>query len=924
MLSFYIFGEVGNLKLFKKIILSSFVLYSALYAGNTGKIVGIATDKNSKEPLPGVNVILIDSRMGAATDINGEYYILNVPPGSYSIECTYIGYQTIIMEKVQVQSDQTTILNMELIESTMELDEAIVVTAERPLVQKDLTSSKKVTTAEEIKALPVETFSGILATQAGVTQGAEGELHIRGGRSNEIGYLVDGVSLANPYSTNGLATSVATNAIQEMTVVSGAFNAEYGNAMSGIVNLVTKDGGNKFSGGITAYSGDYISGDTDLYLNINDVNLFANKNIEGNFSGPIPGKNGLNHSFFISGRYYDREGYLFGQREHSPQDTADFTTKVSYDTIEVDDKKYMIIPNFYERWDIQLSGDNAYVPLNSRTDLNLLAKLKMQLSSSTILRFQSIYDEAEWKEYYHSYKYNPDGNYNYFSESMQNSLRLMHTISPSTFFELRAAHNYRNYKQYVYEDPKDPRYAQTDNVRGNVGAETFAFGGTRMGHIYEDSQTYIGKADLTSQVTKRHLLKLGVEARLYKLNRENFTILYDHIDYLTPTVLGYNSPYHDKFERWPKQASAYLQDKIEFEDMIMNIGLRYDYFDADADYAVDILQPDGLTQKSKPKNLLSPRVGISFPITSRGIIHFSYGHFAQMPSFKALYVNPDFELPKSGTPEFGYANLRPQRTIMYEMGLQQQLTDDLALDATAYYRDVRDLLAWQNIRFITLEGEQDVYRVRQNQDYANIKGFTVTINKRLSKSSPVGLRLDYTFQITEGNDNDENAFYYNNLSGQETIKELVPLDWDQTHNLYGTIMIQPVDNLLVSFVGKLNSGLPYSPQLYKQNYDTSPNSSSKPSRNSIDLLTSYRFELGGLNYTIFTKIYNLLDTRNEIYVFNDTGRAYYTFANADQDETETLINNYGKPGVHTYKEYITRPNYFRPPREVRIGISIDF
>lgn len=316
------------------------IMFTLLLGGNTGKIGGIVLDKNRGNPLAGVNVIIKNAPLGAASDLNGEYYILNIPPGIYQLECAYVGYQTYIIDNVQVQSDQTTILNFELAEQTMELDEAIIVTAERPLIQKDLTSSKRVTTTEEIKALPVESYAGIMLTQAGINQGADGAIHIRGGRSTEIAYLVNGVSVANPFSTNGIANSVATNAIQEMTVVSGAFNAEYGNAMSGIVNFTTKDGSPDFKTFISFYTGDYFSSHDDIFVNIDDINVLANHNYEGTFSGPLSflGLNGQANTFFFSARYDKSEGYLYGIREHLPTDSANFELKEYTTTIKDEDQ----------------------------------------------------------------------------------------------------------------------------------------------------------------------------------------------------------------------------------------------------------------------------------------------------------------------------------------------------------------------------------------------------------------------------------------------------------------------------------------------------------------------------------------------------------------------------------------------------------
>ncbi len=892
-------------------------------AGNTGKLVGVVTDKNTGEPLAGVNIILKGTPIGAATDLNGEYFILNIPPGSYDIECAYIGYQPFLYKDVQILSDQTTALNFELSEQTMELEEQIVVVAERPLVQKDLTYSKKITTTEEIKAMPVETYAGIMLTQAGVTQGADGAIHIRGGRSEEVAYLVDGVSVANPFSTNGLATSVANNAIQEMTVVSGAFNAEYGNAMSGVVNFTTKDGSPEFETFLSFYSGDYISDKNHIFTNIDDVNPLAVNSTEGTISGPLSLlgiTENKNHTFFFSTRYTESEGHLYGVREHLPTDSANFELKPYTRTYKDVNDENVTETIWLDEWYIEMGGDSAYVPMNPSRGLNLLGKLKFQLLPNLSLRIQSLMETDRYRSYVHAYKYVPDGTYRYRAESYNNSLQLSHTLSNSTFYDLRLAYNTRNFEQYAFEDYDDSRYAPSDKIQGDPGGTTFLYGGAQNGHIYETSQTYLGKFDLTSQVNKNNLIKAGVEARMHVLDRESFYIAYDRILYNEPTkIFGSGGAYM----RYPRQVSAYLQDKLEYEDMIINAGLRYDYFYSDALYTVDPLQPDGEKERAKPKNMLAPRLAVSFPITATGIVHLSYGHFYQMPTLRNLYSNPDFFLPADGIALFGNANLNPEKTIMYEVGLQQQFGDQIALNITGFYKDIRDLLAWQTIKFRRLEGDYQDYRIRRNQDYANVKGMTIEIEKRMTKEVPVSAKLNYTYQIAEGNDNNAAAFYFNSLSGQENIKEIIPLDWDQTHNIYATITTTPFEGLVLSMIGKISTGYPYSPQIFDSNYDTQPNSTRKPTQKDVDLRLSYRFAFWKSHLQLFLKVYNLFDTLNERYVFNDTGRATYTFANRSVGEPDSFKKHYGEEGVHTYDEYNVRPHYYSTPRQVRLGFSIE-
>ncbi len=907
---------------FFQAILFLLLIGSSAFAGNTGKLLGTVIDQSSGEPLPGANIIIEGTSLGASSDANGEYFVLNIQPGTYVVECSMIGYATKRVENVVINADQSRIINFQMSEETLELEQ-ITVVADRPLVQKDLTASKKITSAEEIAALPVETFTDVMLTQAGVTQGAGGELHIKGGRSNEIAYLVDGVSVANPYSTNGLSVTVANNAIQEMSVVSGAFNAEYGNAMSGIVNLTTKDGGQKYKAFLSFYSGDFVSSHDDIFLNIDDIDAVANRNIEGTFSGPLSFLGSNDHTFFLSGRYSKSEGYLYGRREHLPSDSANFDLKTETISYKDDFSQIVTITRTYDEWYIELGGDNAIVPMNPSEGLNLMGKLKFKLTPNMTLRTQSLFNQGRSKSYSHLWKFNPEGLPTSRSWSAQNSLLFTHTLSPKTFYELKAAVNFQRSTTYLYEDPGDPRYVPTDKVQGSPAGVQFLFGGTSMGHSYSNSFTYLGKFDITSQVNNRHLVKAGLEARLYELDRENFTILYDRNRYKQPTVLGLDSPTHDAYVTYPRQMSAYIQDKIEYDDFIINAGLRYDYFFSDFDYAVDVLQPDGELKEAEHKHMVAPRLGASFPITATGIIHFSYGHFFQMPSLANLYVNPEFEVPVSGSFTFGNANLNPQKTVIYEMGLQQQISDRYAIDVTGFYKDIRDLLATQSLQFRALSGDIRNYSLYRNLDYANVKGLTLSFTKRMMGGDPVAANIDYTFQVAEGNDNDPSAFYFSNLSGQTAIRTIIPLDWDQQHVLNASVTVRPFQGFLVSAIGQMSTGYPYSPFLFNSTYDAEPNSDRKPTYKGVDLRMSYNFAFKDINYQFFVKIYNLFDSLNERFVFNDTGRAGYTFANRSADEPKELIEKYDTPGVHTYEEYITRPDFYRAPREIRVGMSID-
>jgi outer membrane receptor protein involved in Fe transport len=880
-------------------VLALLMLVSGAQAAG-GKIIGQVVDRESGEALPGVNVIVSGTEMGAATDIDGNYVILNVPPGTYTLEASYIGYATMRVENLRVNIDQTTRQNFRIVPEVLAGEEVVIV-AERPLVQKDLTASQKITTSEEIKALPVENFLGVLTTQAGVNTGADGALHVRGGRSTEVGYYVDGVPVTNPFFTNSLATNVSNKALEEMKVVSGAFNAEYGNAMSGIVNISLKEGSSDLAGSLSAYTGDYVSNDTDIFYNIDDMDPLANGVLEATLNGPVPFM-GDRLFFNVSGRFNENDGYLYGIREHVPGDSANFQV---------------------QPWYIELGGDETFVPMNNSSDVNTMSKLTYKITPSIKWTGQFLYDYTKYKRYIHSYRYNPDGISTYNSNNYNYSTKLTHAFKRS-YYEANLFYSTTDFENYVFEDSTDHRYVPTTRVVGSPTSVTFNFGGTQMGHTYRNSSSLGGKFDFTSQINMRHEIKTGVSARRDILEERNFAVLYDNQQYKEPTVLPENeSPSHIFYDREALSLSAYFQDKIEYEDMIVNAGVRWDYFDPKSDYIVDLLHPaTSEKQEADPKSMVSPRLGVSFPITDTGILHFSYGHFFQMPPLRRLYLSEIFGAGTS--PSIGYSNLKPEKTVIYEFGLQQQLGEALAMEMTVFAKDIRDLLALQTIRYQSAQFGPSTYNIYLNKDYGAVKGITVSFTKRYDPVTHLSAWVDYTYQVAEGNSVQSGAFYFSALSGIEEEKRIVPLNWDQRHILNATVSLSKPGDWGVSFIGKLGSGWPYTPIIPNANYVPDPNSERKPWQKNLDIRAHKNIGIGALDFVFFVKVFNVFDTRNERYVFDDTGRAGYTFWDRSSQETQELIRNYDKPGIHTWDEYMTRPQYYSAPRLVQAGVSVEF
>jgi hypothetical protein len=269
-----------------KVLLLLITTTSFLLAGTVGKIAGQVVDATTGEPLIGVNVIVEGTDLGAATDMDGTFVILNLRPGTYDVTFSYIGYATKRVTGVRINVDFTTRVDMELAEAVVELGEVVEVVAEREIIRKDQTGSLSTINDETIRELPVDNVDDILQLKAGITRGADGAFHLRGGRSAEISYMVDGVSASDAFD-GSQAYEVEKDAVSELQVISGTFNAEYGQAMSGIINIVTKDGSDNYDGQVTMFSGSFLTDNSLTFYNNNEFRPATMPNIQGNVSGPI-------------------------------------------------------------------------------------------------------------------------------------------------------------------------------------------------------------------------------------------------------------------------------------------------------------------------------------------------------------------------------------------------------------------------------------------------------------------------------------------------------------------------------------------------------------------------------------------------------------------------------------------------------------
>lgn len=911
-----------------------------LFAGTTGKISGYITDQETGEPIVGANVIIEGTYLGASADLDGYYSISNIPPGEYRVIFSAVGYQKVVVEKVLVKIDLTTKLDFKLSSSVIQLNQEVVVTSQRPLVQKDLTSTSVTISSNEIRMMPVESIGQIVNLQAGVIDG-----HFRGGRSNDVAYLIDGVAVTDAFN-GGFGVQVENSSVRQMEVISGTFNAEYGQALSGVVNIVTQSGSDRFEGYVTGYTGSYFTNHSDIFKNLDKPWDLAQRNLQLTLSGPIsPVKNLY---FFVTGRYYKNNGYLYGQRIFNVTDDIPFFPNPADQTI----------------WIPRNTGDGAYVSMNPERKYSANAKLTYALPEVNIT-YSVFWDDNENRYYDHGFSLTPDATMHHYRNNLIHNIQLNYFPSSNTFHSLKLSANYYDYEGYLYPDAPintdifspdynpygiDPRYVNPDQGV-STSQYTFRQGGNQTGRYNRHTNTLIAQYSYSSQISKEHKIGAGIEGKYYEIfsqNKDIINLTDGQVDTLGFPIFtpGYpnKGTITDKgsfieYIRNPFEISAYVQDKMEYDIMIINAGIRLDYFNANGSLPVDLKNPtrNGLypgavltypgadssissnwllvTRKADAKFQISPRLGASFPITDQGIIRFSYGHFFKIPSFENLYSNPDFIVRPSSnlSSTTGNPDLNAEKNVIYEIGLQQVLFENVSLNFSVYYRDIRNWLGMEIIN--TYEGFK--YARFINRDYANVKGFILTLDKRFADY--FGLKLDYTFQIAQGNASDPRSVFNNNQTNPpiEETKSVVPLDWDQRHTLNANLNVGVPGDWTVGIIFQYGSGQPYTEDIKLSQGVRFENGGIKPTYYNVDLRAEKTFDVYGFSVNTYLMIYNLFDIKNEFGVYSTTGRANVDLNTQYYKQSDII-------GLNTIEQYVNNPGMYSAPREIRLGLGFGF
>jgi len=880
----------------KNIFLIFFILiiYGPLIAGNTGKFAGRIIDKETGDPLIGANILIKGTHLGAASDENGEFYVLNVYPGRYDVVASYMGYHDLTITGVLIRVDLTTRINIKL-ESKVIESPTIVIIAERKMIQKDITSTRRITTREELIATPgLETTADVFKLRAGAVvdivperielgEGSQLQLrdeslkniHVRGGRGGEILFIVDGMPVTHPLYGGRDVLNLNVQEVEQVELLTGAFSAEYGQAQSGVINITTRSGGIKRTGGIE-YKNDKNGLTGDSYNN-DFVSFYL--------GGPF---NLTQKLLPLIGLKIPGDMYYFASGNMNLNDTRLDNGRT---------RKYL-----FKSIGLKQRQDN---------ELHLNTKLTWEITPRFSIIGSYNGNFKQWTNFEWYWIMNPDNTGQYLRNTNKLGLRINHVLSSKTFYNLNLGHLQVNYKASLDGHTKIPEYwnivrNDTTNaiesvysslIRPVIDPATGFYTDKGFQDIWRDdlTKTFTFKFDLRSQINKTHLLKTG------------FQVQYNDIQYIDIQDGGYflskygeykylGAEYFDPppgpfkefgrtrwvFDAYPYIGGFYLEDKIESEALIINAGIRVDGFlkgptVMNKTWKQKWEDATGLAADWKNLNYkISPRFGISFPILEHTVLFFSYGHFNQLPELQYYYRDP-YTGGFTGNPGLDY-----EQTILYEFGFTHRLANDYAIDIKSFQRDISKQVGTQQL-LAHLGLPVSLY---DNRGYARARGIEIELNKRYSNFTSG--HIAYTVQWATGYSSSSFSDYIESKSDIPNPIRERRLNWDTRHQVVANITFQSPkgqhlnlfgfklpDNWAITSLIRFASGRPYTPGTYDPiEASLLQNSETLPWTLGMDIRMQKTFNIVGLNFDLFADIYNLLNRTNSRKVNPWTGEPY--------------------------------------------------
>lgn len=954
-MSLYTYLKFATLSLIVVLFLSA----NISYAQTTGSIEGKVIDAKDNSPLIGATVKIDGKALGAATDENGTYVILNVDVGEYTVTASYVGYDDQKQTGIRVSVDQKTKVNFGLTVSGVTTE---VITIEGVRKGIDVEQSGRLIDKQQIENSGIKNLNTIVSKTAGVvTDERGGSINIRGGRSSENLIIVDGVATSNPL--DGSSTGfVSTSLIQEISVLTGGFGAEYGNALSGIINVSTRGGSDRYTGNLEAVSdfaaGKWIGSQSYGY------NLY-----NFSFGGPlIPVKSLSRVINFYGG--VERQ-YL---QDQGPSWIAD---KITSDGILPANWKKLWSTNVRLTIDFSQMNNGKGAPLTFKSGMNITNDLYRTLGTSNV-----------------NLLYNVERTRITQADDYQFYGRIVHNVSNKFFYELQG--NYYKTKSEF----GDPLFFNNIFLYGDIatnpglrqqGAGTLGRDATGLfnlpGSINDsyrktDVSYFGGKLDATyaliTKNTGNHEIKFGGEYRYNTLRKLQLfpsavsgqsidlngglsnppaslwisgsgarlrSYGYDVVDQFGNQIISTS----DAQPKHPIIGAFYIRDKADFSDFTFNGGIRIDYLDVNdlvlndkniirtPGSSGDVLTPD-LYSQSKANISVSPRLGFSFPVTDKTIFVAQYGKFVQLPTLDQLYLSRDafaqfFAASVQDIAE--NPSLKPEKLTSYEVGIKQQVGDYVNMGVTAYYKETKDQIGAS--RVFASETVPQGYTIYDNVDFSVSRGLDFYLSLR--RMNRLAVDISYTLLYASGTGSSPNT-NVGLINGSFDLPNFTyPLNYDQRHtgsvnldyrfggdedvphNFMGQVLKNMGLNMLFSF----NSGRPYTKRnlpgapLGSGSAISGPNQVYSNWNLLLDAKLDKTFSIWKTNMNAYIYITNLLNTEIINNVYESTG-----LPGDDGFLTTPQVSNHTPEYANGYRIRLSNYTNWGAPRQVRFGLKLNF
>ena len=1037
----------------KNIIKSIIVTISiSIVFSQTGKLNGTVKGEDGA-PLIGANVIVMGAGVGASTDDQGGFQIINVPVGEYTVQASYIGYSTKELTSVLVISGLSTELEFSLVESAIEGD-IVQVTATRALIQKDETTSITVVTSDELENMPIRSLDGVLATMPGVVL-QNNDIHIRGGRDNEVAYFLNGSSTTNLATRENLVY-VPQEAIQELQVQVGGYDAEVSGANSGVVKRNLRTGGEQLSGSFSIQSDGSGAGNS-AYLG--DGYSYGHQTLIASLGGPILSSM-PNLRFFAALEQSTQEdpyvkvakGFEFlnnvdeepsnvayldkfdlswkdGLTPGSDDEFTNLTGTVSYFAGPLRATLGMVnnfSTNNYGggimsqlRWggatihtlDDTGSYTNEFIVPGRQTyqeaGSNLFTgEVTYALGQNTVLRasFNSYSEEKEemdnwfgndWKKWADSAHVQ---NYLGFTDDSTGWSPFKSAFSEKSSYRVNGMAFSRPGTRPTtrYDKSSYKKNGFSMSVQQILGAHDIKAGFDYNQHTLRsfDANPTVMKFALDSAAALDQYAHAGygsfenIPAYVWRQYIDGYG--YDHngneIDdrrfYIqsVPGIANADTTYLDG-AKTPTEMGFYVQDKMEFEDVVVNVGLRIDQLDpsetaptsANELYFYDVSKyVDPTTwQEVETYTEVQPRIGVSFPFTDKTNVYGYYGRFSQLVDLNSMYYTAFDYRNQMNTGGYFYVSpvgfgLEPVRTTQYEIGFKQAVSDNAALKLTWFYKNQKGLIQADRVTGDYQGNLAGAYNYVRNGDFATTKGLEMVFSMRRVRG--LALNANYSISAAEGTGSGRSSYLSAMDRGSQPPSMVNPLDYNQTHSGAFTLDYRveetntQFDGLGANLLFTFNSGHAYT-YVYRPvggqisaydagvdyMYDTRSRqaleaigSSTTPWVYNMDMKMDKKFNIGGVGLTVFARVNNLLDRRNVLNVYQATGSGTDDGFYGNEVYSQSFIDLYGEDldgdGVTDYEDMYRAINIdndesyrtqignrlISAPRQVFLGLSFDF